>query len=135
MLNRLKKLHAADLIDASSERGQLCFSPASEMMHTIFFARWSSRPRHTGRRSTKSWRLSSHSASVPSTSRMSATSRMSDTFSTSGSKKEENVSTFPWGKFGAWLVFNSLPQDITSCDSISSFCRLLKTFYFRDVFV
>jgi len=32
-------------------------------------------------------------------------------------------------------IFNSLPQDIRSCDSISTFCRLLKSFYFRDAFV
>ena len=31
-------------------------------------------------------------------------------------------------------VFNSLPQDIRSTDNISTFCRLLKTFYFRNAF-
>jgi len=31
-------------------------------------------------------------------------------------------------------VLNSLPQDIRSTDSICKFCRLLKTFYFRNAF-
>ena len=31
-------------------------------------------------------------------------------------------------------VFNSLPQDIRSTDNISTFCRHLKTFYFRIAF-
>jgi len=31
-------------------------------------------------------------------------------------------------------VFNSLPQDIRSTNNISAFCRLLKTFYFRNAF-
>jgi Reverse transcriptase (RNA-dependent DNA polymerase) len=31
-------------------------------------------------------------------------------------------------------VFNSLPRDIRSTDNISTFCRLLKTFYLRNAF-
>jgi len=31
-------------------------------------------------------------------------------------------------------VFNSLPQDIRSTDNISTFCRLLNIFYFRNAF-
>jgi len=34
----------------------------------------------------------------------------------------------------ASTVFNSLPQDIRLTDNISTFCRLLKTFYFRNAF-
>ena len=37
-------------------------------------------------------------------------------------------------RVAAPTVFNSLPKDIRSCDSTSTFCRLLKTFYFRDAF-
>ena len=38
-------------------------------------------------------------------------------------------------RVAAPTVFNSLPQDIRSCDNISTFCRRLKTFYFRNAFV
>jgi hypothetical protein len=34
-------------------------------------------------------------------------------------------------RVAAPTVFNSLPQDIRSTDNISSFCRILKMFYFR----
>ena len=37
-------------------------------------------------------------------------------------------------RVAAPTVFNSLPQDIRSTDNISTFCRLLKTFYFRKAF-
>jgi hypothetical protein len=37
-------------------------------------------------------------------------------------------------RVAAPTVFNSLTQDIRSCDSVSSFCRQLKTFYFRRAF-
>ena len=37
-------------------------------------------------------------------------------------------------RVAAPTVFNSLPQDIRSTDNISTFCRLLKTFYFRNAF-
>ena len=37
-------------------------------------------------------------------------------------------------RVAAPTVFNSLPQDIRSTDNISIFCRLLKTFYFRNAF-
>jgi len=37
-------------------------------------------------------------------------------------------------RVAAPTVFHSLPQDIRSTDSISTFCRLLKTFYFRNAF-
>jgi len=35
-------------------------------------------------------------------------------------------------RVAAPTVFNSLPQDIRSTDNISTFCRLLKMFYFRN---
>ena len=38
-------------------------------------------------------------------------------------------------RVAAPTVFNSLPQDIRSCDNISTFCRRLKTFYFRNAFI
>jgi len=38
-------------------------------------------------------------------------------------------------RIAAPTVFNSLPQKIRSCDSISTFRRLLNTFYFSDAFV
>ena len=37
-------------------------------------------------------------------------------------------------RVAAPTVFNSLPQDIRSTDNISTFFRLLKTFYFRNAF-
>ena len=37
-------------------------------------------------------------------------------------------------RVAAPTVFNSLPQDIRSTDNIYAFCRLLKTFYFRNAF-
>jgi len=37
-------------------------------------------------------------------------------------------------RVAAPTVFNSLPRDIRSTDSISTFCRLLKTFYFGNAF-
>jgi len=57
--------------------------------------------------------------------------------------QDTNLLAVPWTKtvFGsrafcvtASTVFNSLPQDIRSTDNISTFCRLLKTFYFRNAF-
>ena len=38
-------------------------------------------------------------------------------------------------RVAAPTVFNSLPQDIRSCDNISTFCHRLKTFYFRNAFI
>ena len=37
-------------------------------------------------------------------------------------------------RIAAPTVFNSLTQDIRSCDSVSSFCQQLKTFYFCRAF-
>ena len=37
-------------------------------------------------------------------------------------------------RVAAPTVFNSLPQEIRSTDNISTFCRLLRTFYFRNAF-
>jgi hypothetical protein len=38
-------------------------------------------------------------------------------------------------RVAAPTVFNSLPHDIRSCDNILTFCRRLKTLYFRNAFI